>query len=275
MESKNRNVLIAVIVFLLLGCCCVIVAAGLIAASVVPVFDNVLPSLGNWDAGTLNAEPGAANEWTIPVGTSPVIDVSNFAGLVSIRAGEANSVYVHAVKRAVSQAKRNQIQLSVTKQDNGVTITAKHSPNTSNSSVRMEITVPPDSILNVRSGAGTINIQGIHGALDLTSGAGTIVVKDAQGSIQAQLGAGEIIYEGTPSGNCSFHTGAGNIMLKIPSEANLQVELSTGIGGVKTDFDVKGHVSTREITGTIGDGTGATLEARTGTGAVTLSSLHR
>jgi hypothetical protein len=60
-------------------------------------------------------------------------------------------------------------------------------------------------------------------------------------------------------------------MLKLPRDLDAKVEFSSGIGAVGVSFPVRGPVSVREVRGTIGDGSGASIGAHTGAGTVTVA----
>jgi DUF4097 and DUF4098 domain-containing protein YvlB len=209
-------------------------------------------------------------EKTFDVGDTPTLDVSNFAGSISVRAGEGHAVHVVAVKKAGSQNKLDRITVKMSEQGGDVVISAKVSPNTGNASVDLEITAPAASKLLLDTGAGTIDVRGITGPIDVDSGAGQVDLRGARGPVRVSLGAGQITYEGALSGDCRFKTGAGEIRLWLPADLNMEVDLSTGIGTVGVEYHVDGLVRMREIQGVIGDGSQGSISARTGVGSITL-----
>jgi len=75
----------------------------------------------------------------------------------------------------------------------GDTVTVKSrvsSPSLSNVSVDLEITVPANSQVTLRTGAGEVTLTGIQRTLDVSTGAGTVRVRDAQGPARIETGAG-------------------------------------------------------------------------------------
>jgi hypothetical protein len=58
----------------------------------------------------------------------------------------------------------------------------------------------------------------------------------------------------------------------LPASSRLAVVGSTGAGGIHNDFGlpVEGHVS-RQMNGRIGDGSGGSLDLRTGAGSISLT----
>ncbi len=59
--------------------------------------------------------------------------------------------------------------------------------------------------------------------------------------------------------------------MRLPDDANVEVELTTGVGNIDLgDFDIDGETSRTEVDGRIGSGEEATIEAHAGAGNVTL-----
>jgi len=263
MESKNRNLWIVLAVVLVMACCCFLVAmAGVVAWVGARAVD--VPA---WDVGGFQ---GNRIEKTFAVGDAPTLRVNSFAGSISVRAGQDRTVQVVAVKKAGSQSNLNRITVNMSEQGGDVVISAKVSPLTSNASVALEIMAPAGSRLVLDTGAGAIDVRGITGPIDVKSGAGQVDLRDARGPVGVNLGAGQITYEGVPSGDCRFATGAGEIRLWLPADLNMKVDLSTGIGTVGVGFAVDGIVRVREVQGVIGDGSQGTIVAHTGAGSITL-----
>jgi DUF4097 and DUF4098 domain-containing protein YvlB len=264
MESRNRNVWIVIVLALLAACCCALAFAG--AAAVMLTAKSV--DLASFDLGGLYQERTVQ---TFEVGQAPTLDITNFAGSVTVRSGESGVVDVVAVKRASSRSKLDRIQVTMTQQGDHVLIRAKTTPGIGNASVALEITAPADASLDLDTGAGTVDVRDITGRIDVHTGAGEIDVRGAQGNVQISAGAGNVTYEGAPAGACRFQTGAGNILLRLPADPDVVVDLGTGIGTVSASYPVDGRVSMREVRGTIGDGSEGSIYAHTGAGNVTLT----
>jgi hypothetical protein len=263
MESKNQNRRIVVIVVLLVACCCVL---ALTAGAVAWLADRYG---GSWeepfDMGGLQRE---RVEETFSLGTAPDLEITDFAGSVTIRAGDGDAVRVVATKKASSQSRLDRIDVDMNARSGGLKIETRKLFNTGNASVDLEITAPAGSRVTVDTGAGEIDIRGVTGRIDLHSGAGTVAVRGAQGPVQVDLGAGQIDYEGTPSGDCRFQTGAGEIIIRLPEDPNVRIDVGTGLGTVAVEFDVDGSVSLRSANGVIGDGRQGSIFAHTGVGSV-------
>jgi len=151
--------------------------------------------------------------------------VKNFAGTVIVRRGESDRLDLVTTKKARNQGDLERIQLEVNRRDGTIEIESTAPGNMNNASVKIELTVPARTSLEVRMGAGTVDADGITGLVDIDCGAGTVILKDIMGETGVELGtgtidaeritgnvhmstgAGTILYEGEPEGDCRFSTG--------------------------------------------------------------------
>jgi hypothetical protein len=263
MESRNRTVWIVIIGVLLIACCCALTlgagAVGWLTTRYADAWEEPL------DFGTLQRE---RVEKSFEIGRTPELEISNFAGAVTIRRGEEEVVRVIATKKASSQDRLDRIEVDMNAGDERLTIRTRKLFDTGNASVELEITAPAGTRVSVDTGAGEVRVHDITGQIDIHSGAGSVDVRGAQDTTRIQLGAGEITYEGTPSGSCRFETGAGEIILRLPRSPDVRIDAGSGIGDVDVDFDVDGHTSPRSVYGVIGDGGQGSVYAHTGVGSV-------
>ena len=262
-ERKNRNIWIAVIVIIIVCCCCITaVAAGALGWFV------TWADTAQIDPEILVLFPRTSEqlEETFQVGESPYLEIRNFAGEVTVRPGQDNTIHVVATKGASKTSSLDRITVSMSEQGDRVVIRTKKASTLSSGYVNLDITAPPGTELDVDTGAGTIDFRDMTGSIRANSGAGEIEARGAAGPVELRVGAGSLRYEGTPAGHCSFETGAGDIRLRLPARPDLRVELSTGLGTVDVDYDVDGTTSPREVRGVIGDGGDASIYAHTGIG---------
>jgi hypothetical protein len=298
MESHSRNVWLVVGVGLLLLCCCLMVAA----VVGVSVFARGM-SFVDW-GGSLAVE---RIERTFEVGRAPDLKIDNFAGRVTVHAGEGSSIRVIAVKKGPGSGDR--IQVTMEEREGGLLIKTEKPRGLSSASVDLDITAPPGTRLDLDTGAGSVSVEGIQGgagvhtgsgsitALDLAgrvkldSGSGSVTMEGVRGEIDAHTGAGSmeargaagrvsldsgsgsIAYQGAPAGDCRFETGSGSITLELPADLSMEVQLDTGSGTIDAGFDVVGTVSRKEVEGVVGDGSQGSIRAHTGAGSIDL--IHR
>jgi len=81
------------------------------------------------------------------------------------------------------------------------------------SSLRVEVHMPKDADLNVRSGDGSVEADSINGNVDITTGDGSITVQGARGNIRFHTGDGHIEARGL-DGSVDASSGDGHISLE-------------------------------------------------------------
>jgi DUF4097 and DUF4098 domain-containing protein YvlB len=278
MERNTRGLWVFVIVVLVfMGLCALAITAVALGAL-------TLPSL---DLGV--SAPGQDRiERSFAVGASPSLTIKNFSGGVTVRAGEEGTIRVVAVKKGLSKSWRDQITIDMTPEESGLVIETKKPSGLSIASVDLEITAPPDTRLNLQTGSGGVEVDGLTKDLSVDTGSGGIDLRNVPGAIQASTGSGGIVvqagggparldtgsggieYEGTPQGDCRFETGSGGIELRLPATLNVQVDLGTGSGSIDVEYEVTGQRSGHSVKGTIGTGDQGAIYAHTGSGSIDL-----
>jgi DUF4097 and DUF4098 domain-containing protein YvlB len=227
-------------------------------------------------------------EDSFAVGTAPTLTVDNFAGDVIVNTGEEGRIRVLATKRSAREKDLDRIEVDMDEGDGEVQIVTDPPSGLKNVSVDLEITVPASAYVDLHtgagdiivrdlegdvradSGAGDVDVRGTSGEIDAHTGAGSIDVRRAVGAVYLDVGAGSINYQGTPQGYCRFDTGAGTIKIRIPEDANVEVDLDTGVGDIDVNMIVDGKVSNRKVKGTIGSGDEGEIRAHTGAGNIDL-----
>jgi DUF4097 and DUF4098 domain-containing protein YvlB len=279
-EEKRSNVwIIIVVAALIVMCCCAAMAA-----------TGVIAWLATWPSDWASFDVGALSservEQTVEVGTMPSLDVSNFAGSVRIRSGEGAVILVEATKKASRHRDLHRIEVDVGKRDNTVVVRTRKTASLNNATVELEITAPADTQLDLKTGAGTVNVRGLSRDMEVDTGAGTVVIRDTRGRVRVHsgagtvevrnasgpaeigVGAGTVEYEGDLAGDSSFSTGLGEIVLRLPETLDARIDLSTGMGSVDVRYDVQGTVSRRHVRGVVGDGSQGSIYAHTGAGNI-------
>jgi DUF4097 and DUF4098 domain-containing protein YvlB len=262
MNKSNRNVWLIVAIIVVPLCCCLlaVVAAAAFFWARAPVI--------SFDSGSRVTE---RTEQVLDVGEAASLQIQNFAGDVMVRNGQSGRISVTATKRAPNTGRLNNIDVNVSQAGNQVTIRTTRSGSLSNTSVTLDITVPAGTQLEIDTGAGDVQIDGVQGQITAHTGAGNVRAQNATGPVSLDAGAGNVDYAGDPQGSCSLSTGAGNITLRLPAGVAARVDLSTGIGNINLGgFNVQGSTGGRSVQGTIGSGAQASLTAHTGVGNVDL-----
>ena len=276
METKSNTktmwIFVALVAVLgVIGCC----ALAAVGAITVPAIARGVRSDGlSWwfEVESPGQEMTERVEQTFEVGSAPKLEINSFAGATTIRAGDDDTIRVVATKHAKGSRNLDAIVVEMTEEGDRVVVRTSHPllNNASNLRVDLEITVPADTDLDVKLGAGSVQVRDVLGAQQIEAGAGGIEIRGAAGPVSTKAGAGGIDYAGRPAGVCSFQAGAGGIVLRLPADANVTVDLSAGLGGVNSALPVDGTVTRRSVRGTIGTGDEASLTATAGIGGVDL-----
>jgi DUF4097 and DUF4098 domain-containing protein YvlB len=105
-----------------------------------------------------------------------------------------------------------------------------------NRRVDIEIRVPRDADLDLHTGDGNVDVEGVKGALLLRSGDGDLKLSALQGTIKAETGDGNLDLRNV-RGTLTLHTGDGNIEL-AGIDGSLRAETGDGRVRVNGRFDV-------------------------------------
>lgn len=169
---------------------------------------------------------------TVAVGDSSTLEISNFAGLVTVTAGAAGSSHIVVRRWSGTPSNLDEIDVVIEELQNGLHVTTTNPLGLSNVSVDLEAMVPADTRPSI------------------------------------MVGAGQIHYAGSAEGESFFGTGAGNITLRLPASVNVEVSLTAAAGSVRVDFPVVGQVGTHTVEGIIGTGADGRIVAQAGAGEI-------
>ena len=235
-------------------------------------------------------------ERTLTVSGAVNLDLTTGSGSVTVKTGGSNQVVVqgHVTSgdwwggdsdRAVKSVESNPPI-----EQNGSSIRigynlpedAKH-----HVAISYEVTVPPDTTLQVNSGSGDISAEGVRATAKLHTGSGTIRARDlgrdsrletGSGSIHADsvaapmyasTGSGSIQADLTGSGDVDVHTGSGSIDVR---GVNGGLKARTGSGHLGIDGNVKGpwqvHSGSGGVRLALGSGGGFDMDLHTGSGSI-------
>jgi hypothetical protein len=239
MEPRNRNVIIIIVAVAVLICLCLATAAGLLLSG---LFITDARSTGP------GAFTGAEESRTFVLEPGAALTVDNFAGNVTVQAGDEGRIQVVAVRRAASSGTRDRIQIQYQETARGLEVrSVKPAGLLINAHVEFHIEVPPGTPVEVETGSGSVQILGtqagvraetgsgtvtaasLEGEVDLRTGSGNIDVQDAVGTVTVQTGSGALSLRDI-EGDIDAHTGSGGITAE---DASGQVRLDTGSGSVE------------------------------------------
>jgi len=159
--------------------------------------------------------------------------------------------------------------------------------------VEVEIHMPREGKVNLRTGDGKIDIAGFKGEMDLHSGDGMETLDGVDGKLRASTSDGHIRANGrfdeldlkTGDGHIEvraaagsslasgwrLETGDGNVTLEVPGDFAADVSLHTGDGHIDLDMPIttEGKIRENEVRGKLNGG-GSLLTIHTGDGSIHL-----
>jgi len=159
--------------------------------------------------------------------------------------------------------------------------------------VEIDIQVPREAILGLRTGDGRIQVTGVKGDIDSWSGDGAQEIERVDGTLRARTGDGRITVTGrfdaldlntgdgridatalpnsTVAKEWSLHTGDGSVTLRVPQTLAADVDLHTSDGHINLDLpvEVNGKLGGNNIRGKMNGG-GRLLSVHTGDGSINL-----
>ncbi len=168
---------------------------------------------------------------TFTVGVPARLIVNNGVGSIHVHTGSGTTVVVQATKHGSAQITMDQTDSST------VRITTHPTPP---SFVDLDVTMPSAAQLQLQTGAGGIQIEGINGQVNAKTGSGSPSVSQARlnGNSHLSTGSGAISFDGAldPNGTYRFDTGSGSVHLTVPANSSLRLDLHTGFGSIDNSF---------------------------------------
>jgi len=241
-----------------------------------------------------------ADEWSkkFPVSGRPELRVSTGDGSVRVRTWDRKEIEARVITTGWKIAPD---QVRVVDHQTGDRVDIEvHTPNTSFSlgrrSIEVELQVPRELMSDIRTGDGSITIEGLRGDTHLQTGDGSIHADGLDGKFDAHTGDGSVHARGRfdmltlqtgdgsidaevengskVTGSWSIHTGDGSVRLRVPANLSAELDVHTGDGSIHSNLSVATTGSRREneLRGKLNAG-GPLLTVRTNDGSVTLDRL--
>ena len=243
-----------------------------------------------------------AEEWnkSYQVGDRPSLRVDTNDASVEVSRGVAHTVSARVVSEGFSIGGSG---VRVTEHQDADKVDLQvHIPNewgfhiNRHQGVRIEVTVPPDTALDLHSGDGHIRVDGTAGPTKLDTGDGHIEVRNFNGALNAHTGDGHMIIDGvltdvnlrTGDGHIDLtvrpgskmnsgwliHTSDGRVEARLPQDFAAELYAHTGDGHIQLDLPVtvNGSIERARIRGKINGG-GPLLEITTGDGSIHIAKF--
>lgn len=219
-----------------------------------------------------------------------VLTVRNQVGEVNVRTGPGNVVVVEARRQAraentrVAQSLLDQITVNVSGSGNRaiVDVSIPTSVGTRTASVRLDITVPAETDLEIRNDVGSMRVDGVTGIMTLHANVGDMVVRNVilTGPSRLTTDVGRLEFAGSlpEEGEVAMTTRVGELRLDLPRESEFRLDAQANIGDIRTDFELEEREAGREgvvgaeLRGRVGADPGVSLVLRSNTGAIAINA---
>lgn len=124
--------------------------------------------------------------------------------------------------------------------------------------------------LTLRTVSGEIQGESVDGHLDLNTVSGHCTVTGRLDELTARAVSGDLTFDigGAPAS--SLTTVSGDVVMRLPEDAALDLDVTTVSGHLDSAFAVLGTSSKRRLAGSIGSGGGPRVSVRTMSGDVAL-----
>jgi hypothetical protein len=166
------------------------------------------------------ATPASARTWSQkwPVGAHPVVHVTTNDARVRIHRGvpgQVEALVEYTVQFWGVHSRVRDPEITLTRVGDVITIAARTRTNLVvfggvNERFHVDVTLPPDCDVQVRSGDGSVECDAVHGNVDLQAGDGHVTAHGVRGSTRLATGDGGIDADGL-DGNLDAHSGDGHL----------------------------------------------------------------
>ncbi len=202
---------------------------------------------------------------TFSVSGTPNLVINDATGTVKIQRGDSNSVVIDATAHGSLFSNLSTDTVDAKQDGNIINVLVGQNGSIFNhGSVDLNITLPQNSNLQVTVNAGSLDVNGVSGQMDLKVDAGALNFENGTISGQSTFkdDAGAINFNGSiaANGNYDFEDNAGAINLTLPSSVPFTLDASSDVGKVNNDFG----------SNTIGDNPTSTVHVHTDVGAVNI-----
>jgi DUF4097 and DUF4098 domain-containing protein YvlB len=214
----------------------------------------------------------------------PDVSLSTFDGPIEIRTSDRPEVSVTIEKRAFNKAAASRIDVHTEQNGNHIVVDVRLPKAAhvfvigfSNTSAKLIVTMPASADVHASSGDGSIDVEGLNGALNLRSGDGSIRGRDLAGDLTVHTGDGSIKLERV-NGALDADTGDGSV---TADGALTSVRVHSGDGSVTiraatgsaTDADWSITTGDGSVVLEVADAFGGELDAHTGDGHIRMDDV--
>jgi len=177
------------------------------------------------------------------IGAGGQVSVSNISGDVVVTAYDGDAIIVRAIKKGRDS---DRIEIEDKSSEGRVQVGVRY-PKECNcdASIRFEVRVPRSVSYNFdgfSSVSGDVDVSGVTGRLRASSVSGDVKVKNVSGSASVNSVSGDVEVEVDRldgSDDMKFSSVSGDVVVKMPSNLDADVDISSLSGSIKTDFPIE------------------------------------
>ena len=218
---------------------------------------------------------------TFAVAGQPDLTLDTFDGSIEIHSWDRNEVEVEIEKRGMEQALIDGMTVEAEQEGDRVVLRVKGPPAAErritvgvhiSPAARLLVAVPRKSLINARTGDGSIRVENIDGRLALRTGDGSVSAERITGDIEARSGDGSIRID-RAQGRLDLETDDGSLTINARPTV---VRARTGDGSIRLQLEPDTSMtdawdlatSDGSITLTLPASFNADIDAETSDGAV-------
>lgn len=216
------------------------------------------------------------------LGAGGTISIRNVSGNVDVTGHDGDQIVVIGRKEGRDV---NMVEVEDTSGGNSVDIRVRYPRNCNRceASINFDVKVPRSTryvLSPISSASGNIRVTGLTGDIKVSTASGDVMVSNVTGEINASTASGEMsvrdvsgtVSASTASGNVDveiarlegdgslkFSSASGDVSVRLPSNADADVRMSTSSGRIKTTFPIEVRESEH--------GSGSRAEGRIGSGS--------
>ena len=172
------------------------------------------------------------------------IQVGNISGSVIVTGYDGDAVVVKGFKEGRDS---DRLEVEDRSSEGRVEIGARYPRNCNcEASIRFEVQVPRSvkyDFDHLSSVSGDVEVGNVSGRIHAASVSGSVKVHDISGSVSAKSVSGNVEVEVRrlegASDDMKFSSVSGNVDVRMPSEIDADVDMSSLSGGIKTDFPIE------------------------------------
>jgi DUF4097 and DUF4098 domain-containing protein YvlB len=218
------------------------------------------------------------------IGAGGSVSIRNVSGDVTVTGYDGDAITVNGFKEG---ADRDQVTVEDLSGSDRVDLRVRYPRNCNcDASIRFEVRVPRSvryRFDRLSTASGNITVSAVTGQININTASGDVLVKDVSGTIHANTASGEMRVQdvsGAVSANSAsgdveveiarlegsddmkFSTASGDVSVRLPTNLDATVSMSSMSGSIKTNFPIE--VKQREY------GPGSTASGRLGNGSRSL-----